>query len=170
MPQAKAILERLDGLCDIAASIFKGGEAVSPMLFLNIGTEVAITVPPMHSPEGKEEMVSFMVKMIQEDRLKEYALISEAWMACCDNGDFSKVKDHKATGASLASFPGREEAIVIHYGSPDLERVFVAKINREANKLEPWESTDMDPWKPTPTFGMNAAMNCLWQKAKTSSN
>lgn len=75
---------------------------------------------------GKEEFANRISKWISENRLTEFILVAEAWVA----SNIAEAKKHLAEHGSLENFPGRKELVTVSYCSAREEIECTADIIR----------------------------------------
>jgi len=140
---------------------------LAPIAFLNIDGKIQIMLTLFNSEEDKNVFSQFLIKLIQQKKLKEYVMTTEAW---CGLG--AAAMAHKREGKSLQDFEGRKEIIHLHYSSPKEEYVFFAEITRPDEKnpvLGEWDGGKMNQNEELAVMGSPRFSN-LWQQAVPTSN
>lgn len=80
------------------------------------------------SPAEKEIFAKKVQQWISENRLTEFIMVAEAWVA--DVNDLSQATEHLREKGSLESWPNRREIVIVTYCSPHEEIECTADIIR----------------------------------------
>lgn len=157
----KLVKNYLERMLDMAHELFYRDGYCVPVFFLNRKNKMDIVAPSIGDNNDKDALFKWLLQMIKNGDLTEFAFLSESWVA-----SGTKALDHLHSGNSLENYQDRIEAITVLYSSPEEEICYVSKIERKGEKatLGPWECTIASPVTIPTRFGH------LWQRAKVGDN
>ncbi len=146
--------------------VFERDKHHTSIFFLNLCDQVNIVAVMWKTNEDKEAMAENLIKLIKEDKLKEFAFVCEAW-----TGEGEEAMQEYRKHGTLKELPNRHEHLLIHYANPKDEYFWFAQINRDEKgnpTLDEWRK--MEGMSPLESALMSTRFGRLWQKASIGVN
>lgn len=121
----------------VSRSIFEGGQTVEPFIMLKdkLGKIKAGDAQDFFLQQNKGNIKDYLRELIKSTNAIEISIITEAWVAkVYDPAEIDMTKS-----LALQDVPQRGDALTNIYFNPHGEKVFLAEIDRKANKLGDFE-------------------------------
>ena len=167
------LLDDFDGFQKLVEQNFDESGHLVPALLLNKNGEVEVVGIVENSPKFKEIAHQIITKAIQNEGLKEFIFVTEAWMASGNQESVNEAVKHVRKGQSLETFGGRTEIVSVQYASPAKEILYKAEIFRPKDEkpyLGEWDANETDQSALAQCVTMNTRFNFLWHRLATGQN
>jgi hypothetical protein len=160
----------IEGIKEQATHNLETSGSVMPVLFTNKRHEgkwiiAFYGMPEFGKPKMKDLVMARIQATIQKNDLREFILLSEAWMA-----DPKDAMPQYQQGKSLGHLDSskRKEAVVIYYCSPSKEIHWIGLMDRSGEKptVKEWESFDSEASDVVFHETFNTRFGSVWTRAK----
>lgn len=151
------LIDRIDSLLALVEANFKNFKYLTPMFISDSDGELSIKVI-----QNKDELAEKIELAIGKNQLREFIIISEAWVASVD--EVQKIY-------SVKDLPNKKEVVFVQYCSLQKEILYTAEINRaiiDLPSLEKWEIVEKQSTLDFVSY--KARFQDLFLKAKSKLN
>jgi hypothetical protein len=164
--------EFIESIKEVCLQNLENHKSLMPVLFLNSDEEIKIIGIPEFNDEIKDQISEMLLDLIRQERLKEFAFVSENWSVSANTiQEMQEMQEWKDINGSFEGHPSVKEMVTVIYSSPQKDVAHVSNIIRDDEggfkELSDWEIGDLG--KPDPTMN-ETRFNHLWVRGSASNN